>query len=82
MGDQPLAFNIYTSLHARRCRFPLRVVPSALDAISGGDSRERSQPYLSTSRGCLFAKRVTRVLRRMPFRAAACTGACITSMLY
>jgi SagB-type dehydrogenase family enzyme len=64
--NQPLPFKIYTSL-------PPRPLP-----LSFSTSTPEAEPAVSLevlARLCYFSNGVTRVLRGMPFRAAACTGA-------
>jgi SagB-type dehydrogenase family enzyme len=69
-ANQPLAFKIYTSLEPQELPHEFtREPPSTLD---------RSM----LARLCYFANGVTKVLRGMPFRAAACTGALYHIELY
>src|SRR5207253_1632163 len=63
---------------------PLAFTPSAVSALEalsthGGAS---SLDLGALARLCYFANGITRVLRRMPFRAAACTGALYHIELY
>jgi SagB-type dehydrogenase family enzyme len=82
--NQPLPFKIYTSLEPRP--LPLTFSASgvaALRAIGGVcPPAERPLDVPMLARLCYFSNGVTRVLRRMPFRAAACTGALFHIELY
>lgn len=82
--NQPLPFKIYTSLEAIELpRAFSASSSSALSAIaqnSPGAGAELSRETLA--RVCYFSNGVTRVLRGMPFRAAACTGALYHIELY
>jgi SagB-type dehydrogenase family enzyme len=82
--NQPLPFKIYTSLAP--LALPLTFGPSevpALQAIGGVCPSADRQPDLPMlARLCYFSNGITRVLRRMPFRAAACTGALFHIELY
>src|SRR5205085_9078294 len=76
-ANQPLPFKIYTSLEAQALE--LRFSASRLDALSAiADSVEISSAAIdlaALTRLCYFSNGVTKVLRDMPSRAAACTGA-------
>ena len=82
--NQPLPFKIYSSLAP--LALPLTFSASdvaALHAIGGvcpSTDRQLDLPLLA--RLCYFSNGITRVLRRMPFRAAACTGALFHIELY
>jgi SagB-type dehydrogenase family enzyme len=88
--NKPLAFKMYTTLPP--IALPLTFAasaPPALDAIAGTIPAPVSESPLSLetlARLCYFANGITRVLQRhgqrMPFRAAACTGALYHIELY
>ncbi|MCA1645820.1 MAG: SagB family peptide dehydrogenase [Chloroflexi bacterium] len=93
-ANKPLPFKVYTSLEPRP--LPMRFNASdapALEAIAGrvatprvatDPAREMTVEMLA--RLCYFANGITRVLQRngqrIPFRAAACTGALYHIELY
>jgi SagB-type dehydrogenase family enzyme len=82
--NQPLPFKIYTSLEplALPLAFSGSTVP-ALAAIGGACTPSAPVLDLETlARLSYFSNGVTRVLRGMPFRAAACTGALYHIELY
>ena len=68
--NQPLPFKIYTTMSPRP--LPLEFQRSTAGALD----------LNMLSRLCYFSNGVTRVLRGMPFRAAACTGAMYHIELY
>jgi SagB-type dehydrogenase family enzyme len=82
--NQPLPFKIYTSLEP--LPLPVEFTPSgvtALEAIAGlGPTAPSALDREMLARLAYFSNGVTRVLRRMPFRAAACTGALYHIELY
>lgn len=82
--NQPLPFKIYTSLEPIELpRGFATASRSALGAISGDCPPKESQVSLdSLARLAYFSNGITRVLRGMPFRAAACTGALYHIELY
>ena len=75
--NQPLPFKIYTSLEPRTLPLSFSASQSsALDAIAGVCAGSDAPLDLQmVARLAYFSNGVTRVIRRMPFRAAACTGA-------
>lgn len=75
--NQPLPFKIYTSLEPRTLSLSFSASESsALDAIAGACAGSDGAMDLEmVARLAYFSNGVTRVIRRMPFRAAACTGA-------
>ena len=82
--NQPLPFKIYTSLEplALPHEFSASSLP-ALQAIAGACTPFAPALDLEIlARLCYFSNGVTRVLRGMPFRAAACTGALYHIELY
>jgi len=86
--NKPLPFKIYTSLEP--IALPLTFAASAMpafSAIAGPLADNTASITLETiARLCYFANGITRVLQRqgqkMPFRAAACTGALYHIELY
>lgn len=76
-ANQPLPFKIYTSLEPRSLPLEFSAsAPSALDAIAGWcPGADRAVDLREIARLAYFSNGVTRIIRRMPFRAAACTGA-------
>ena len=86
--NQPMPFKVYTSLEP--IPLPLTFSAStapALDAIAGTVAQTEGDLDLQMlARLCYFANGITRVLERhgqkIPFRAAACTGALYHIELY
>ncbi len=96
--NQPLPFKIYTQLAPIPLPMSFEASRvGALSAIAGIDAPSEGQPrwpegggasdgqaltLQALARLCYFSNGVTRVLRGMPFRAAACTGALYHIELY
>jgi SagB-type dehydrogenase family enzyme len=71
-ANRPLPFKIYTSLT------PLALAPYVTverSASASGEPAAKVVDLAVLARLCYFSNGITRVLRGMPFRAAACTGA-------
>jgi SagB-type dehydrogenase family enzyme len=84
-SNQPLPFKIYTTLEV--APLPTQLEPSegnALEAIAGLLEPDSTRVLDSAllARLLYYANGITKMLRGMPFRAAACTGALYHIELY
>jgi SagB-type dehydrogenase family enzyme len=82
--NQPLAFKIYTSLEPipLPASFSASELPAIMSIAGACRGIDGALTRDSLARLCYFSNGITRVLRRMPFRAAACTGALYHVELY
>ena len=82
-ANQPLPFKIYTTLAPSPLSTTFSATSmAALSAIAGSSGGSARLDRQMLARLCYFSNGVTRVRRRRPFRAAACTGALYHIELY